>query len=123
MVWVVFDPARIWQAATVALFFFMSSNHLISRENRSQISQEQAEEPETIVANVNGETITRETLERPLSQRIYKLRNEIYTLKRRRLEKMIQNVLLKKEAERREISREQLLETIRKIPLSNRKRY
>jgi protein-disulfide isomerase len=112
LVWASFDPSRIWQSATVALFFFMSSNHLISRENTSQISQEQAEAPESAVATVNGETITREALERPLSQQIYELNYKIYRLKRRRLEKMIQNVLLAKEAKRRKISREELREMV-----------
>jgi protein-disulfide isomerase len=60
LVWASFDPNKIWQTATVALFFFMSSNHLISRERLletvlSENPKASDENRSEIIANyVNG---------------------------------------------------------------------
>lgn len=111
LVYLFFDPERVWQIATVALLFFIGSNVLITREKRSRRTEDE-EDPECVVAEVAGETITKDELECPLLQRIYTLESEIYKLKRSRLDQMIRNILLEKEAASRDMTEQQLLESV-----------
>ena len=78
----------------------------------SRISKGPQQDGGDAVAKVDGDVIAREDLEQPLSQRIYKLENKIYKLKRDRLEQLIQEALLDKESKRRGISRERLRDDI-----------
>jgi len=112
LVWLCFDPAYIWPSATLALLLFIASNHLISRENVARMAPASEEPPEAAAAKIEDEIITNEDLERPLSQRIYKLENQIYRLKRRRLQMLIRDILLDKEAARRRMPKQQLLDTL-----------
>jgi protein-disulfide isomerase len=102
----------MWPAATMTLLIFMISNWLISRENTALMARDTERTPESAVARVAGETISKEELERPLSQPIYQLEEKIYRLKRNRLEELMQDILLNKEAEHRGTSKKQLAETV-----------
>jgi protein-disulfide isomerase len=110
---VVFDPARIWQAITVALLSFLGSHALISRENRAELASSSENEPD-LLARVDGSEIREEEVERPLIQQIHRLEKKIYHLKRKRLEEMVQSFLLEKEARSKGISREELENSILK---------
>jgi len=110
LVFFVFDPARIWPAATTALLFFLVSNYLLARENREKLTEDT--EPKELAAEVDGQPIRLQEVTRPLSQRIYNLKMKIYQLKRTRLEAMIRDILLDKEARSRNCSRKQLEESI-----------
>jgi hypothetical protein len=56
------------------------------------------------VASVDGKVITEEELEAPLASPIYSLQMQIYELKQSRLDQMIAQMLLQKEADRRGVS-------------------
>ncbi|MGH9580729.1 MAG: thioredoxin domain-containing protein, partial [Terriglobales bacterium] len=71
------------------------------------------------VAQVNGEVITAEELENALGAPLAKLQRQVYDLKRRKLETMIEERLLTQEAARRGLSVAALLdaEVTAKVPL------
>jgi len=87
----------LW-SVTLALTLGVSS---IGTENT-------AREP---VAEVNGEAITAEDLERAFEARLRQLEKPLYNLKRRELEALIAERLLAQEAAKREISVRALLDT------------
>ncbi|MEE8126066.1 MAG: thioredoxin domain-containing protein [Nitrospirales bacterium] len=62
------------------------------------------------LAEVNGQAITVEDLERALGAKLAKLQEEIYTIKRKELQAMIADRLLAQEAEKRGISIKVLME-------------
>lgn len=63
-----------------------------------------------ILAEVEGEAITAETVEQALGYRVHKLKHELYRLQREKLDAMIAEKLLEREATRRGVSVERLLE-------------
>ncbi len=95
-----FSLDLFWPAAAIALFFFMISNFLISRENVEEMGLCPVPDDEASdipVARINGETIFARELEIPLKQAIHEYEMKIYQLKRDRLEKMILERLSEKE--------------------------
>lgn len=103
-----FDKARVWQGCSATLLFFLLSNLLfMTPASESFASLEKRQSP--IVAKVAEETITFEELERPISTHIYDLQQKIHRLKRNRLDQMIGEILLRKEAERKGITVERLV--------------
>jgi protein-disulfide isomerase len=110
LVFFTFDPARIWPAATTALAFFIGSNYLLSRENLAKWASET--DPDRIAAEVDGQPIRMKQVKRPLTQRIHNLNMKIYRLQRQRLQTLIREQLLSKEAQRRDCSRPQLEKSI-----------
>lgn len=71
-----------------------------------------------IAAEVNGKVITVRELENPLSDQIYQLEMEIFEVKKKKLDELIGNQLLKEEAAKQDISVEELLnkEVYSKVP-------
>jgi protein-disulfide isomerase len=65
---------------------------------------------QSVVAEVEGEKITSAELENAIAADLKKLQDQIYTLKRQRLEAMINERLLSKEAARLQISPAELLD-------------
>jgi len=112
LAWMVFDAQRMWPGATLMLLVYLGSNYFLSRENMLQMTPLQEQTPDTVVAEVDGQIITKEELERPLLQRIYQQKNKIYQIKRSRLEQMVQDILLQKEAERRGVEKSRLIEEV-----------
>jgi protein-disulfide isomerase len=112
LAWMVFDPQRMWPGATLMLLVYLGSNYFLSKENMPQTDALPEQSLQTVVAEVDGRTITREELERPLSQRIYQQKNKIYQIKRSHLDQMVQEILLQKEAERRGVEKPRLLEDL-----------
>jgi len=112
LVWAVFDPARLWAGTTLALVLFIGSKMVLKWENQAEMAPPSEAHPEDAVAAVDGDIITRGDLERPLAQQIYRLERRLYRLKRERLEEMIRERLLEKTADRRGISREELINQV-----------
>jgi protein-disulfide isomerase len=77
-----------------------------------------AAEQDPVAAEVGRETIATEALERDIASQLGKLNEQIYELKRKKLEELIAASLLKQEAERRGITVEALLdaEVTAKVP-------
>ena len=72
----------------------------------------QAEMPaQTLLAEINGEGITVEQLEKALGARLVQVEEQIYALKRDKLNSLIAERLLRQEADKRGISVETLLDT------------
>ena len=63
------------------------------------------------LAEVNGEAITADEVEKPLRAQLSKLEEQIYTLKRQRVEALIRDRLLAQEAKRRRVSVQAMLDT------------
>jgi len=108
----VLDKNRIWQTISITLIFFIFFNFLIAWENNTEPKAKPERSADTIVAGIAGTDITVEELESPLANRIYRMQEEIYGLKRRRLDKLITKILLEKAAIRQGISFKSLLNSI-----------
>lgn len=107
-----FDRSRIWQAISVVLLFFISSKYLLARENRLETSTRPENKELSVIAKIDGQVVTAEHLERPLAHRIYDLETDIHQLKRKRLDEIIDNALLQKDAEQKGLSVQQLIDSI-----------
>lgn len=64
-----------------------------------------------VVAEVDGEAITADVVNQAVGHRVYKLKEQIYRLQRQKLDELIAEKLLQREAARREISVQRLIET------------
>ena len=106
------DPARIWQAISAVLVFFVISKYLLYVENVSEISGEREGEKPNILARLNEEQITAAEVERPLADRIHKLELKIYRMKLKRLQRMIRKRLMEKEAQHQGVTLKELRESI-----------
>ncbi len=104
-----FEKSRSWQMLSVCLMLFLVSLFLLNREN-ALFASTPAQDRADIVAVVAGSEITREDLEGPLTSRTYELQLEIFRLKRQRLDRIISERVLKKEADERGISMQQLID-------------
>jgi len=67
--------------------------------------------PSKPIADVNGKAITEEEIDKAIAGQLSKLQEQIYDLRRQRLEAVIQERLLAEEAKRRGISAQKLLDT------------
>ncbi|MBI4611637.1 MAG: thioredoxin domain-containing protein [Candidatus Rokubacteria bacterium] len=64
-----------------------------------------------VLAEVDGDAITADAVDKALGDRLYRLKQEIYQLQRQTLDKLIEDKLLEREAARRGIPVQRLLET------------
>ena len=62
------------------------------------------------IAEVDGEVVVMGDVEKTIGRELYRLRDQLYKLERQKLEDYIDSLLLKKEAQRRSVSVETLLE-------------
>ena len=104
-----FDRMRFWQGLSMCLIFAIVAGVLIPRENKVAPSETKLEDSAWMAARVGDEIITTEMVDAPLTQRILDLKREIYGLQRERLDQMIIESLLDKEARSRNITIDQLL--------------
>ncbi len=107
-----FEKNRIWQTVSISLIFFTLFNFFIQRENDTEVKPVSERSAERIIATVAGTNITAEELESPLASRIFRLQEEIYGLKNKRLNDMITKILLEKEAAQQGISLQSLADSI-----------
>ena len=103
-----FEKRRFWHAVSASTIFFLLSSFVFLPQVEDSFASPENEQGK-IVATVAGKTITSEELERPLATRIYDLQRKIYRLKRNRLDYMIAEILLKKEADKKGVAVEQLI--------------
>jgi len=103
---------RIWQAMAISLLVVILSTFSLPRERPARMEAWSERLKASVVAQVGDETITALDLESPLATQLYRMQNEIYNLKRNHLEELINEILLRKEAEQKEISVQQLTESI-----------
>ncbi len=94
----VFDVHRVWEGISIVLVFLMGSLYFLYRENVSELAGASETEDDLIAAKINGDVITMEDVEQPLVQPIYSLRTKIHQLKKDRLEQLIREILIKKQA-------------------------
>jgi protein-disulfide isomerase len=104
-----FEKSRSWQMLSVCLMLFLLSVFILTRENALLASTHEPDRAE-IVAVAAGTKITREELERPLTSKIYDLQLNIFRLKRQRLDQIISERVLQKEADGRGISMQRLID-------------
>lgn len=106
------DRKRIWQAMAVSLLVFPLSHILLSDEMPAFAFSGPEQRGDDVMAKIGDDTISRMELEAHLASKIYRLQQEIYFLKRERLEELITETLLTKEAEKRGLTVEQLIDTL-----------
>ncbi len=102
---------RRWRA-TVAGFLPLVLLILAVPRDGGILASEKDAPAQGIVASVGGRNITADELDRPVAARIYDLENEIYQLRLQRLNEMIVQILLTKEAERRGVNAQQLVDEV-----------
>lgn len=88
---------RIWQAIAICLISFIASNFLLARENPTFSADRPEVKGSSIVARINGQTITLADLESGIAAKLYDMRSDIYRLKRDHLEHLIRTALAKQQ--------------------------
>ena len=106
-----FRQDRIWQMVAVSLLAFVPTNALLSKDHMPIAQGWQETSGDAVVARVGDETISVRDLESPLATRIYQLQQEIYRMKRDRLEILLDDILLRKVAEQKGVTVDQLFES------------
>ncbi|MGV8074797.1 MAG: thioredoxin domain-containing protein [Syntrophobacteraceae bacterium] len=106
---IVFERERFWQTLSLCMLFFMLSTYAIRNGDELHASTAENQGEPLVVAVVAGREITQRELEVPLASRIYELQRQIYQLKKNRLDEVIAEAVLDKEAKERSISPEQLI--------------
>src|SRR3989338_370812 len=91
-------------------FLWFLSSHLSLAEEATKTDASCEGTPEKVVAEVYGRKITEAEVQKELSIDLYELQKNIYSLKKRKLDEMIGNIVLEKEAARKKISVQDLLE-------------
>jgi protein-disulfide isomerase len=107
-----FETKRLWQSMAIGLLVLSLSDFLLSGSFPYTVDPDFERQSTTKVAQVGDEIITLVDLESPLASQIYKLERDIYQLKRNHLEDLIDDILLRKEAEGKKISVQQLLDSL-----------
>ena len=112
-----FNRDRIWQTLAMAAILLLAGLGLVSKEEPPRATVVEiapaavAERPdENFAARVGDRRITWDELETPLLMRIYEFDLQIHRLKRERLEQMVAQIIFEKEAARRSIPLQQLLD-------------
>jgi protein-disulfide isomerase len=103
---------RFWQTLSMGLAAFLFLFVAVPYENNIFASPVDPKAPEGVAATVGGETITMEQLVTPLSSQLYGLEREAYRLKRERLDQMVIEMLLQKEAKARGVTLEQFVNSV-----------
>ncbi|MHC1725207.1 MAG: thioredoxin domain-containing protein [Syntrophobacteraceae bacterium] len=103
-----FRKRLAWQEATLALLFFALFSLWIPHENVAN-SASTGSEP-GIAAIVGDETITDERLDVLLGTKLLELRKEIYRMKREKLDQLIVEIILQKEAKEQGKTTDQFLD-------------
>jgi len=108
LVAVVLRRQRAWEAMALILLFFVASCIPFAWENHAFPKRTPSADEPLIAARVDEETITIQDLERTMSSRIYDARMALYVQKMEQLRRMVDEILLRKEAEKQGLSRHEL---------------
>jgi protein-disulfide isomerase len=106
------DKHRLWQAISMCLLALVITNLLLAEQKPGEIQRNSDKQSSSVVAQVGNEKITAIDLESPLTARIYGLQHEIYQLKRNYLEELIDRILIRKEAEKKGVTVQQLINSL-----------
>lgn len=87
----------------ILFFTFFSTSYVFSQNSCP-------DDPNKAVAEVSGRQITQAELQKELNIDLYELQMNTYTLKQRKLDEMIGNILMEKEAARKKITPAELIE-------------
>lgn len=104
-----FEKEKVWKGLSMCLLFILVSGVLIPRENAAPPAAAKEEDTSWMAARVGNETITREMVDAPIAQRIMELQREIYGIERERLDQIIMETILQREARERNVTVDQLL--------------
>ncbi len=104
-----FSRERLWQTLAVGLACFVVSSHLMSDGAKVLAQNGGKENASAVVAKVGDKEITASQLEAPLRSQIFEMEREVYRLKRQRLDELIAEALLQKEAAARNITAPELI--------------
>lgn len=100
---------RLWQTLAVALACFIISSHLISGGIGVMAADGGKGGEGALVARVGDKEITADQLEAPLRAQIYEMEREVFRMKRQRLDELIAEALLHKEAAARNTTAPELI--------------
>ncbi len=117
ILFVILGRNNMWQCAAVCLFFLLISNAWIMRENRPlthEVSAASMESPR-VAAEVKGKPIMLREIEVPIAEKLFEFEQEAYNLKKELLDRLILEMLLQEEADRRGMSTQ---DVVRKEALS-----
>lgn len=115
-----FEKSRFWQTASLAMFFFLVSFFLIPQQNELQASSPvpvpvpaaaSAEHKNALAAKVGDKLITEEELKAAVGPKVRELEQELYQVKRQRLDQLIIERLLQQEAALHNMNLEQFVNT------------
>jgi len=106
-----FDRKRVWEMVSFCLLFLVLSGFVLIHGPESAASASGADRTEAPVAaaEVAGQVITMQELEAPFLNRIHEMQQEIYRLKKQRLDQLVADQVLHKEAVSRGITVQQLV--------------
>ncbi len=106
-----FEKSRLWQMLSTVLLLLLLSTALLPYLKTAQgAARADGNKAPDIVASIGGRAITAEEIEKPLALRMHNLEMEIYREKRAALDGAIAQTLLAREAARRKITVEQLID-------------
>lgn len=106
-----FEIRSFWRQATLFLVLFVLSRTLIPLENR-MLAPGHGELKADIAAEVAGESITDQRLEVMVGSKLFDLKKDIYKMKKEKLEQIIAEGILEKEAAKKGEPVEKFLEQI-----------
>lgn len=96
---------RLWQTLAIGLACFVVSSHLITSGGSKVLAEESGKGGESAaVARVGDQVVTSGQLEGPLRAQIHEMEREIHRIKRQRLDELIAEALLQKEAAARNMT-------------------
>ncbi|MDR3570482.1 MAG: thioredoxin domain-containing protein [Syntrophobacteraceae bacterium] len=109
-----FRKELVWQQATLALLFFVGFLFWVPYENNLQIFSPKNDAVNDrydsgIAATVGGENITNQRLDVLLGSRLQQMRSDIYQMKMQRLDQLVIDTILDKEAKKQGKTLDQLI--------------
>lgn len=111
-----FQRTRFWPSLAVALLAFVTSFFLMPVSNSSMRKVSAGGAGANAVAKIGSETITAEQMEAPIAARVFELEQELYRVRRERLDDLIMETLLEKEAAAQGVAMDELINNV--IPKS-----
>lgn len=117
-----FERAHFWSAFSMGLLVFIIITNVIQHENHLLASTDSGKGPTGVVAKVAGEDITEAQLIMPIAGQVFSLEQQIYSAKRDKLEEIISEMVLQKEAAALGITIEELINkqvNVKEIPVSD----
>ncbi len=107
-----FDPKRLSWMLSLGLCFYVFSDALVASPYGAVSDHAALEATSDILAVVDGQKITREEIEQPMTTRLYQMQTKIYRMKEMALDDRINEILLEKDAAQKGITVEALTKAL-----------